>query len=60
MAEVLGQGDLMPSLLALAPTLNTMTIDGKAGSPRRARTSSARARYLFAPAARPASPIATA
>src|SRR5439155_9271171 len=28
LAEVLNQGDLMPALLALAPTLNTMTVDG--------------------------------
>jgi hypothetical protein len=32
MIEVLGQGDLMPALLAAAPTLNTFTVDGKAGS----------------------------
>src|SRR5207302_6855249 len=33
MVEVLGQADLMPAILALSPTLNTMTIDGNAGSP---------------------------
>ncbi|MDB4968604.1 MAG: hypothetical protein JWN44_4293 [Myxococcales bacterium] len=49
MIEVLGQGDLMPALLALAPTLNTMTVDGKAGSPLARPSILATARYLLQP-----------
>ena len=48
MTEVLGQADLMPAILALAPTLNTMTIDGKAGSPLARPYVIGTARYLFA------------
>ena len=48
MIEVLGQGDLMPALLALAPTLNNMTIDGKVGSPRAQPFLIGTARYLMA------------
>lgn len=48
MIEVLGQGDLMPSILALAPTLNSMTIDGNAGSPLARPYVIGTARYLFA------------
>jgi hypothetical protein len=47
MVEVLGQGDLMPALLALAPTLNTMTIDGKTGSPLARPFLIGTARYLM-------------
>ncbi len=47
LAEVLGQADLMPAILALAPTLNTMTIDGKAGSPLARPYVIGTARYLF-------------
>jgi len=53
LAEVLGQGDLMPSILALAPTLNTMTVDGKAGSPLARPYVIGTARYLFATGAAP-------
>jgi hypothetical protein len=31
LAQVLSQGDLMPAVLALAPTLNHMTVDGASG-----------------------------
>jgi hypothetical protein len=47
MAEVLGQGDLVPSVLAAAPTLNTFTIDGKAGSPLARPYILGTARYLM-------------
>lgn len=50
-AEVLGQADLMPSLLALAPTLNSMTVDGTpAGQPARP-VLIATAKYLLMPGA---------
>lgn len=49
LAEVLGQGDLMPALLALAPTLNTMTVDGKPASPLARPSVLATARYLLQP-----------
>ena len=48
MTEVLGQADLMPAILDIAPTLNTMTIDGKTGSPLARPYVVGTARYLFA------------
>src|SRR5262249_34949986 len=47
-AEVLGQSDLVPAVIALSPTLNTMTIDGKVGSPAARPYVLGTARYLFA------------
>jgi hypothetical protein len=46
LVDVLANGDLMPSLLALAPTLNKMTIDGANGPPARPFLLGT-ARYLF-------------
>jgi hypothetical protein len=51
LAEVLGQADLVPAVLALAPTLNTMTIDGKVGSPAARPYVIGSARYIFQPGA---------
>ncbi|HEY2748614.1 MAG TPA: hypothetical protein VGL86_28530 [Polyangia bacterium] len=48
MTEVLGQADLMPAILNIAPTLNTMTIDGKAGSPLARPYVIGSARYIVA------------
>jgi hypothetical protein len=53
LSEVLGQGDLMPSLIALAPTLNTMTLDGTANTPAARPYLIATAKYLFTPGAAP-------
>lgn len=47
LAEVLGQGDLMPALLALAPTLNTMTVDGNPASQPARPVLIATAKYLM-------------
>jgi hypothetical protein len=53
LAEVLGQSDLMPAILGLAPTLNTMTVDGTpTGQPARP-VLIATARYLLDPGAAP-------
>jgi hypothetical protein len=50
-AEVLGQADLMPAIIALAPTLRTMTVDGTpAGQPARP-VLIATAKYLLMPGA---------
>ena len=49
MAEVLGQGDLVNAVINLAPTLNTMTIDGKPGSPKAIDYLIPSARYIFMP-----------
>ena len=51
LAEVLGQADLVPAVLALAPTLNSMTIDGNPGSAPARPSVLATARYLFVPGA---------
>jgi hypothetical protein len=52
-AEVLGQSDLMPALLGLAPTLNSMTIDGTGSTAPAKPTLIATARYVFDPDATP-------
>jgi hypothetical protein len=53
LAEVLGQADLMPAILAIAPTLNTMTVDGKPGSALARPYILGTARYLFSFGAAP-------
>ncbi len=54
LAEVLGQADLMPSLLDLAPVLNTVTVDGTAGGQPAKPVLIGTARYLLDPGAAPA------
>ncbi len=48
LTEVLGQGDLMPALLDLTPTLNTMTVDGTTATPLARPYIIGTAKYLFA------------
>jgi hypothetical protein len=52
LAEVLGQSDLVPAVIALSPTLTTMTVDGKAGSAPALSYLIPSARYIFMPDAK--------
>ena len=50
-AEILGQADLVPAVLALAPTLNTMTIDGTSSTAKARPVLLSSASYLLDPKA---------
>lgn len=53
LADVMGASDLVPSIIALAPTLNTMTLDGKPGSDKARPVLLEAARYVFDPLVTP-------
>jgi hypothetical protein len=49
MAEVLGQADLVPAVIGLAPTLSSMTVDGTSNTPAALPVLIDSAKYIFVP-----------